>query len=150
MRQSALLSLFVAILGLGLIHGPLSAATLDGQSFSGKLMKKGATSGDPDELIFANGTFDPTACHAYGFTATSYTSQASEGKTSWSAKAVNDKGETMEWSGTVQGNSVHAAATYTPQTGEPVLYSYTGTAKSPMMKGSTGGATTPATKSKSK
>jgi hypothetical protein len=90
-----------------------SPGLLDGKTFVGQTGEKGSKTGDKEEFVFANGTFDPLACHKFGFSVTSYTTQA-EGKTiTFIADHYNKKGYRMLWKGSLTGNRLEGVMTYT-------------------------------------
>jgi hypothetical protein len=91
---------------------------LDGQSFSGTLVKSGEAAGETDELVFKKGTFTSKACVAHGFKAAPYTTAEKDGVTTFTASASNAGGETMSWTGTVRDGAVEATAVHKAPAGE--------------------------------
>jgi hypothetical protein len=104
------------------------AGPLDGKVFSGQLGKAGATTGDPDTLTFQKGAFVSSACVAYGFQSAPYIAAKAGGDTTFTAKATNAKGETMEWTGTMRGESIEATAVHRTAAGETETYWFKGKA----------------------
>ena len=95
-----------------LVSPKASSAALDGKTFSGELGESGAAKGKADDLVFENGQFVSTACVEYGFTSAAYKASEKGGVITFSAKATNLKGESMNWSGIVSEGSVKAKAVY--------------------------------------
>jgi hypothetical protein len=120
---SALVALLVA-------SGTLAAAgSLDGKTFSVQMGKKGKSAGNPDDLIFADGTFRSTACDKYGFTAAAYEAKQDGDKTTFTATAKSAKQGTMVWTGTVQGDAVSGEASWNRVRRQPVRYWFKGSTK---------------------
>ncbi len=95
---------------------------LDGKTFVGRIGKQGQTTGDPDQLIFKDGTLHSTACDPYGFKEGSY-SAAPQGD----GKGVAFRAETnsptdgrMIWKGTISGRNLEGTATWLKPGQEPV------------------------------
>ena len=89
---------------------------LDGKSFAGQTGEKGSTTGDKEEFVFANGTFDPLACHKFGFSVTSYTAQAEGNAITFVADHYNKKGYRMLWKGSLTGSRLEGVMTYSEGT----------------------------------
>jgi hypothetical protein len=106
--SAGLISVFVALATAALAGDK----PLDGKSFAGTITKKGKESGDPDVLIFKDGKFTSTACEKYGFGPTSYTTQNEAKKTLFEADVTSTGGAKAHWSGTVEGDVVHAVMTW--------------------------------------
>ena len=105
-----------------------AAGPLDGKVFSGELGKVGASTGDSDTLTFQKGAFVSSACVRYGFQSTPYIAAQSSGATTFTAKATNAKGETMEWTGTMRGEAIEATAVHRTGSGEMETYWFKGKA----------------------
>jgi hypothetical protein len=98
------------------------AGALDGKVFSGELGKAGATTGDPDTLTFEKGAFVSSACVPFGFQGAPYTASQAGGVTTFTAKATNSGGETMEWKGTLRGDALEATAVHRTSSGETAYW----------------------------
>lgn len=98
---------------------------LDGKTFAGKLGETGKK-GDKDEFIFKDGTFESKACEKYGFGNAPYTTTAGEHTTTFKAETTNDKGDKMEWEGTVAGILISGTATLNQEGKPPVEYWFKG------------------------
>jgi hypothetical protein len=85
---------------------------LDGKTFVGETGEKGKTKSDKENFVFANGTFDPLACHKYGFSMTTYTAQPGGDAVTFVADHSNKKGDRMRWEGTMKGESLKGVMTY--------------------------------------
>ena len=92
----------------------LLAATnaLDGQTFVGEVGEKGKTEGNRDNLIFKDGKFRSTACDPYGFGESTYTATVTGDATTFEAQTISPTDGTMQWKGTVKGNTVEGTATW--------------------------------------
>jgi hypothetical protein len=101
---------------------------LDGKSYAGTITKKGQESGDPDVLIFKDGKFTSTACEKYGFGPTSYTTKAEAKKTLFEADVTSTGGAKAHWSGSVEGDAVHAVMTWSKGS-ESTTYLFKGGAR---------------------
>jgi hypothetical protein len=85
---------------------------LDGKVFAGEIGQKGKKSGDRDDLVFKDGKFLSTACEKFGFGAAPYTAAMGEGTTTFEAVAASAKEGTMQWKGTIKGDSVTASVVW--------------------------------------
>ena len=103
-------ALSVLLLAVGSRGVVWADEALDGMAFVGEVGKQGKASGDPDELIFAQGTFRSTACDQYGFGDAPYTSAANEDTITFSAETISPKEGRMEWRGTVTGETLEGTA----------------------------------------
>jgi len=104
------------------------AAALEGKTFTGELGKAGAAKGDPDTLTFDKGAFLSAACVPFGFSGTPYEVSEGHGATTFTAKATNAKGETMEWKGSLRGDALQATAVHKTASGETETYWFKGKA----------------------
>lgn len=131
-------SLFLAALGASACHTDASMPAqdgaarstgmhaLDGKRFEVRLIEQGATKGESDTLEFDSGRFHSTACDAYGFSASPYTTQMIDGVLTFRASCTNSAGDRNDWHGTLRGERIEGAFTWTPVKGEPVERSYAG------------------------
>ncbi len=101
-----------------------SRGPLDGTRFVGRLTAEGKKKGDKDTLIFKDGTFDSVACRHYGFKPSPYTAEAAGGKRTFHSVAKNVRGETMDWTGAVDGDQMTATALYTDKRGKTTKYAF--------------------------
>jgi len=107
------LAALVAIFAISTLMTVYAAqGLLDGRTFVGETGEKGKTKGDKENFVFANGMFDPLACHKYGFSNTAYTSKAEGGAVTFVADHSNKKGDRMRWEGTVKGERLEGVMTY--------------------------------------
>ena len=95
---------------------------LDGMAFVGEVGKEGKASGDPDELIFGQGTFRSTACDQYGFGDGPYTAAVDGDTITFNAETVSAKEGRMEWSGTVTGVTLEGTAMWRKEGKAPETY----------------------------
>lgn len=117
---------FLVLGGLTVAVAP-KATALDGKSFEVQLMKYGSYEGTPDTLSFANGTFDSSACHQYGFGKSMYTVDSSnDALVSFHVHAVSKDRSQEDWSGTVQGDRIHGTVTMTDSKGTMTRYKFKG------------------------
>ena len=113
--------------GLLAVLPVLAAAPLDGKSFHGTLKEVGKKEGDGDTFEFKGGQFRSTACEGHGFHYGAYTAEGSGENYTFTAKVTNKKGETMDWRGTVSGDTVTGTATYTVAGKDPTGFTFEGT-----------------------
>ena len=100
---------------------------LDGKTFVGETGEKGKTKGEKEQFVFANSSFDPLACHKYGFSITSYAAQAKGDSVTFVADHSNKKGDRMRWEGTVKGKKLEGIMTYWQGKKTPREYWFQGT-----------------------
>jgi hypothetical protein len=104
---------FAAFFAISMVTTVYAAqGLLDGKTFVGETGEKGTTKGDKEDFVFANGMFDPLACHKYGFSITTYTAQAEGDAVTFVADHSNKKGDRMRWEGTVKGEKLDGIMTY--------------------------------------
>ena len=103
------------------------AGTLDKKAFEGELKAEGGK-GERDRLVFQNGKFSSATSARNGFGEAPYTATEKDGVVSFTASSANDKGETMQWTGTVKGDVIEATAVHKTSAGE-TTYRYTGAVK---------------------
>jgi hypothetical protein len=131
-RIAKRLGLLLAV-ALVLLWTPEPAAAengpLDGKTFAGEMTEKGKTKGDADTFVFRDGKFRSTACDAYGFTETAYTSAVSDVSTRFEAEATSPREGTMKWKGTVRGDSLEGTAVWTKKGQADAVYTFKGTLK---------------------
>lgn len=101
---------------------------LDGKSFHGKLTETGKKSGHNDTFEFKDGQFRSTGCAADGFQYGTYAFE-SAGSSTFTAQVTSKKEGTMDWKGTVTGDSITGTAVWTRQGKPPVNYTFTASAK---------------------
>ena len=128
-RQILRISYFLVVLSIIVMSRTFPATAqggaLDGKTFVGKLGETGKK-GDKDEFIFKDGTFESKACEKYGFGSAPYTTTANEHTTTFKAETSNDKGDKMEWEGTVTGILITGTATLNQEGKPPVEYWFKG------------------------
>jgi len=125
--RSAFVILMVLIAIAVIVPAYASEGLLDGKKFLGETGELGKTKGDKEEFVFLNGTYDPLACHKYGFSGTSYTAKAEGDIVMFTADHSNKKGDRMKWEGTVKGNTVEGEMTYWQGKKAPRNYWFRGT-----------------------
>ena len=109
--------------------GAMMSGVLDGKIFDGEVGDKGKKKGDKDQFVFKDGTFRSTACDAYGFTATPYTTTAQGNAVMFEATAMSPTDGQMAWKGTVQGDAVEGTSVWTKSGQAPKDYWFKGTLK---------------------
>ena len=97
----------------------LASGPLDGKTFHGKLTEVGK-GGHSDNFEFKNGQFLSTACQHEGFGAGAYTA---DGNT-FTAQTMSKKEGTMDWKGTVNGDTISGTAVWTKTGQAPVNYTF--------------------------
>ena len=122
-------SLAAALLILSAALTVAEKIPLDGATFVGTMVEQGKTKGDPDQLVFKDGKFRSTACDAYGFTETPYTTAVSDVDTRFEAVATSPKEGTMTWKGTVKGNTVEGTADWVKKGQADMHYTFKGKLK---------------------
>jgi hypothetical protein len=104
---------------------PAAAGTLDGKTFTGTIGEQDKA-GDPDNFIFADGTFRSTACGQYGYIEAPYTVSEEAGKTTFSVTTRNNSGATMAWQGIVNDESIEGTAVMTAKDGKAQTFWFKG------------------------
>ena len=108
LRRWGRVTLIAALVAVAAAAG----GALEGKRFAGETGEAGKTKGDPEEFVFADGKFDPLACHQYGFAATPYSARPEGDAVAFEAEHGNAKGERMRWVGTVRGDRLEGTMTY--------------------------------------
>ncbi len=90
----------------------LAGGLLDGRTFTGQTGEAGKDSGDAEDFVFADGTFDPLACHEWGFGAAAYTATTDGDAITFEAEHTNADGDRMRWVGRVVGDALEGTMTY--------------------------------------
>lgn len=106
-----------------------NSRSFDGKRFEVRLVERGAEKNESDMLEFDSGRFHSTACDACGFNASPYTAQVVDGALTFHATCVNSAGDRNDWHGTLRGERIEGAFTWTPAKGAPVERSYAGSQK---------------------
>lgn len=101
-----------------------SGTTLDGATYS--VTVGTGDSAWSDELVFSGGTLHSTACDDYGFSAESYSANASGQATSFESHGTSAEHGTSHWQGTVTGNSITGTLTWTQPGQDPAVYPFEG------------------------
>ena len=95
------------------IHSPAAPASvrgpLDGRRFEGIVLECGATTGDADTLIFADGRFRSTACDRYGYGDGAYTARVVGDCIEFEAQTHSAQYGLLQWRGTVRGRRLDGA-----------------------------------------
>ena len=95
---------------------------LDGRTFVGETGEKGKAKGDPETFVFKDGTFDPLACHKWGFSGAPYSTKEEGGRIHFTAETKSEKEGTMSWKGAVQGEEISGTVIWTKQGQAPIEY----------------------------
>jgi hypothetical protein len=100
------------VVGLAVGTTALAAGShaLDKKIFSGTFEEVGSGTSDRDDLRFEKGTLTSSASKRMGFSAAPYTVTEKDGTIRFTASSKNASGETMEWTGTVTGDTLEATA----------------------------------------
>jgi len=89
------------------------AGLLDGASYDVTLSIPGKAP-ETETLVFAGGRFESTACTAKGFPRwTPYRADAQEGAVAFNVSTRHPRGTTVEWNGTVHGDTIEGTADIT-------------------------------------
>ncbi len=121
----------VCVLALVLVASAAFAGmgALDGKTFSIK-MKDPTGKEDPDDIVFANGTFDSIACHEYGFGTGPYTTEMKGTNVMFKATTTSEKAGTFDWTGTVHPDGkIDGTATMKGKDGKTTVYNIMGSMK---------------------
>ena len=127
--RGTVVSFAATLLILFAVRASAEKMALDGATFTGTMTEKGKTKADPDQLVFKDGKFRSTACDAYGFLETPYTSAVGDGATRFEATATSPKEGTMKWKGTVKGNSIAGTAVWIKKGQADMHYTFEGKRK---------------------
>jgi hypothetical protein len=101
-------------------------ALLDGKSFEVVRVREGAKSGEPDTLSFADGMFDSTASHGYGFRRSAYTARSAADIFTFEVHATAKDRSKELWRGTVEGSTIYGTVKLTTPDGAVTRYSFRG------------------------
>jgi hypothetical protein len=118
----------VALVAMSVRVAPAIAGggLLDGRTFEGEVGEIDE-SGDHENFVFAEGEFDPIACHEWGFYATPYSAtEEQDGVIRFAAEHTNDDGNRMRWEGVVEGDSLSGSMWYWEGDDPPVEYWFRG------------------------
>ena len=102
---------------------------LDGKSYVGESGEVGKTTGDKDELVFADGMFRSTACDQYGFKPTPYTTTQEGDSINFVAHAKSEKEGEIHWTGKVTGDNCEAKLVWSKPGQKDIEYWFKGTLK---------------------
>jgi hypothetical protein len=127
--MGAVVSLAAALLILSAAPAGAEKQPLDGATFVGTMTEKGKTKADPDQLVVRDGKFRSTACDAYGFPETAYTSAVGDGVTRFEAAATSPKEGTMKWKGTIKGSAIEGTAVWVKKGQADMHYTFQGKRK---------------------
>jgi hypothetical protein len=119
--RTKLVSVLIALALAGIAWA--GKGKLDGKTYKVTITEQSKSY--PDTLTFKSGTFESIECQKYGFKPTSYAGDAA----SFTATAKSDKEGTIEWSGTIKGDTIEGKYVWT-KSGQPTYtYSYSGAAQ---------------------
>ena len=86
-----------------------AGGALDGKVFTAVI------DGENDLLTFDNGTFNSSACDAWGFGTGAYTTTAEMDGTMFEATVFSDKNGKMVWTGIVKGDEITGSYVWTKE-----------------------------------
>lgn len=93
---------------------PVGAAErLDGQTFVGESGVNGKEKGEPEQIIFKDGTLRSTPCDKYGFGAAPYKATLGEGGIDFEAETVSPKEGKIHWKGRVNRDNLTGTFVWT-------------------------------------
>ena len=98
---------------VGVASLALASAALDGKTFAGTIGKKGETTGNPDNFVFKDGTFESTLCEQFGYGTGLYTTSMTGDAVQFNSETTNPKGGTMAWTGTVAAGRIEGSVVTT-------------------------------------
>jgi hypothetical protein len=102
---------------------------LDDRAFEIRLSPAGSDVSQPDVIEFAGGRMHSRGCDDAGFGTSAYTTRAVAGGVEFHVVCKSGSGATNDWRGTVHGDSIEGALTWTPGPGEaPVEHAFSGRA----------------------
>lgn len=127
--RGTVISFAAALLILSAASSRAEKMALDGATFVGTMTEEGKAKADPDQFMFKDGKFRSTACDAYGFSETVYTSTVGDGATRFEATATSPKEGTMKWKGTVKGNRIEGSAVWIKKGQADMRYTFEGNRK---------------------
>ena len=116
----------VAAAGLAVVA---EKGALDGKNYVGESGEIGKTTGDKDELVFADGTFRSVGCDQYGFKPVSYTTTKEGESINFVAHAKSEKEGEIHWTGTVTGENCEAKFVWSKPGQKDIEYWFKGTLK---------------------
>lgn len=97
-------------------------AILDGKTFVGETGEKGKTTGDKEEIRFANGRFRSVSCDAYGFGDAPYAATGEGSAINWTAETTSEKEGKMRWQGIVRGGNLTGSLVWAKAGQAPIEY----------------------------
>jgi hypothetical protein len=114
--------LVVLIVAFVVIPANVSASDLDGTQW--KIRPEGLRGfllfWQTDTLKFYSGKFESVDCVPLGFMPGPYESKKAGNEIAWSATQTNDKGEKMQWQGSLSGGRLTGSYTWTKTNGKVV------------------------------
>ncbi|HEX9793736.1 MAG TPA: hypothetical protein VGC54_07100 [Planctomycetota bacterium] len=112
MRYFTVLAGALALAACGMFGSekPLAKGPLDNKTFAAQMVRDGKS--EPVELVFNEGTFRSSAADRQGFTRTNYTAVKQGEFMKFEAVASSPKSGTMQWQGTVRGETIEGTAVW--------------------------------------
>jgi hypothetical protein len=92
-----------------------AANILDGKKFKGQTGEKGKKTHHEDMLVFDEGRFTSTECFQFGFMSGPYTATVQSDSIQFKAKTHSPTHGKMEWSGTLKGDTLDVAYSWTKE-----------------------------------
>jgi hypothetical protein len=129
MMRRLFLVFVLAIVGVSGFAIAAEKGALDGKNYVGESGEVGKTTGDKDELVFADGTFRSTACDQYGFKAVPYTTTQEGDSINFVAHATSEKVVEIHWTGKVTGENCEAKLVWSKAGQKDIEYWFKGTLK---------------------
>ena len=113
MHKRLLAGMVLAAGIVGVASVVFASASLDGKTFTGTIGKKGETTGNPDNFVFKDGTFESTLCEQFGYGTGLYTASVSGNAVQFNAETTNAKDGKMAWTGTVAAGRIEGSVVTT-------------------------------------
>jgi hypothetical protein len=99
---------------------------LDGRTYKVEVLKADGTKETSDDLVFAGGTFDSSACRAYHFSAVPYAARSDGDAIAFEATAKSPTDGTNVWKGTVRGDAIEGELRWTDSKGKLEVLHWSG------------------------
>ena len=114
-----------------LVAPPVGAAgSLDGKTFVGESGVTGKDKGEPEQIVFKDGTLRSTPCDKYGFAAAPYKATKGEGGIiSFEAETVSPKEGKIRWKGRINRDNLTGTFVWTKAGQAAIEYWVKGTIK---------------------
>ncbi len=100
---------------------------LDGQTFLCQVTEAGKSDAEEESMEFRGGRFHSVGCDDYGFTTGAYMAVRSAETTAFQCETTSVKEGRIQWHGTVRGDSIEGAFTWSKAGQRPIEYAFKGT-----------------------